>query len=136
MDLEDLDDAAWLVSDPWEREIRELLDEMDAGIDTIVVEGPRDTAALRGGGVTSPIAECARCQNLHRFTDRLDDDQIAILTDFDEHGRHLNGRLRELLPDRHVESRWRRDLGLLLTQRGRYDIESLNNVFGNNMRGI
>lgn len=131
MGIEDLDVVIppWLTADPWEREVRQLLVSMDREVDAIVVEGPNDTSALRAGGVETHIAECARCRNLDHFADELAGGPIAILTDFDDHGRRLNGRLRDLLPDHRVESRWRREVGLLLTQRGRYDIESLNNVF-------
>lgn len=119
----------WLATDPWERALRDLLERMDATIDTIVVEGPRDEAALRKAGVETAIHTCSHSAGLVRFARSLPGQHIAILTDYDEPGRRLNGRLRDLLPDGRVDPRWRRDLGLLLTQRGRYDIESLNNVF-------
>lgn len=131
MGVEELDDvlppSLWL--DPWEREILDILERMDESVDAVVVEGPNDTEALRRAGVETKILECTRCSRLYRVSDRLSWHSVAILTDFDEHGRHLNGRLRELLSDRDVELRWRRELGLVLTQRGRYDIESLQNVF-------
>ena len=116
-------------ADPWERAVREVLERMDAEVSTVVVEGPRDRAALRTAGVESPIRTCAQSDGLVPFAASLPDGPIAILTDYDTAGRQLNGRLRELVHDGRVESRWRRELGLLLTQRGRYDVESLNNVF-------
>lgn len=118
-------------ADPWERELGRLLEEMDRQVGAIIVEGRRDRDALRAAGVSSPIRSCGQCGGLVNFMETVDGDPIAILTDYDEHGRRLNGRFRDLLPGHRVDSRWRRDLGLLLTQRGRYDIESLNNVFGN-----
>lgn len=127
----DQDDLpVWIAGDPWERQIRELLDRMDREVDAVVVEGPNDKAALREGGVTVPVFECSSSSGLDTFARRLPGQTIVILTDYDTHGRRLNGQLRDLLSDARIESRWRRDLGLLLTKRGRYDIESLNNVFG------
>ncbi len=132
MDYGDLDERMpeTLAADPWERELRHLLDRMDERVGTVIVEGPRDQDGLRAAGVTAPIRACGNCEGLMSFVETIEGSPIAILTDFDDHGRHLNGRFRDLLPDHRVEPRWRRDLGLLLTQRGRYDIESLNNVFG------
>lgn len=115
--------------DPWEREVRELLRSMDRDVEAVIVEGPNDATALRTGGVTVPIHHCAMSTGIIEFATGISVEPLAILTDFDQAGRALNGQLRELIPPSQVESRWRRDLGLLLTQRGHYDIESLNNVF-------
>ena len=119
----------WLTGDPWERELRELLSRMDRSVNTIVVEGPNDRRGLRAGGVTTTIAECSTGSGIDTLSRKLTDEPIAILTDYDDHGRRLNGQLRDRLPDAAVEPQWRRDLGLLLTQRGRYDIEALRNIF-------
>lgn len=112
----------------WEREVRALIAEMDRTVATVVVEGKRDEQALRDLGVETPIVACARTAGLLEVSRSIDGEPIAILTDYDEHGRKLNGKLRDYLPDGRVESRWRRELGLLLTQRGHYDVESLNGI--------
>lgn len=129
--MDDLDDEipTRVLYDPWEQALHELLMEMDQRVDVIVVEGKRDREALRSAGIESPIKPCAHATTLDRCISELEGESIAILTDFDEHGKRLNGRFRDRLPDDRVEPRWRRELGLILTQRGRYDIESLNNIF-------
>lgn len=119
----------WLSGDPWERDVRKLLARMNRRVETVIVEGPNDRAALRTAGVDARIRTCSQTDGLVDFAASLEGAPIAILTDYDDPGRRLNGRLRHLLPDGRVDPCWRRDLGLLLTQRGRYDIESLNNVF-------
>lgn len=116
-------------TDPWEREVRSLLRDMDRDVEAVIVEGPNDCSALRAGGVTVPIYECATSAGIVDFAAGITASPVVILTDFDHEGRALNGQLRDLLRPAQVASRWRRDLGLLLTQRGHYDIESLNNVF-------
>lgn len=112
----------------WEREIRAVLAEMDRTVTVVIVEGKRDRCALERLGVETPILTCAQSAGLLAFAQSIDGGPVAILTDFDDHGRRLNGQLREYLPDAHVEVRWRRTLGLLLTQRGHYDIEALNGI--------
>lgn len=124
----------WLSGDPWERELRELLERMDRSVEAVIVEGTNDRKALQNGGVASRIHTCSQTSGLDAFATCLSARSIAILTDYDDPGRRLNAKLREYIPDRHVEPRWRRDLGLLLTKRGRYDIESLNNVFESTLR--
>lgn len=119
----------WLANDPWERELWEVLRRMDRAVEAVIVEGPNDRQALRTGGVTVSIHECSSGSGVDGCCRSITDGPVAILTDYDDHGRRLNGELRDRLPDAVVEPRWRRDLGLLLTQRGRYDVESLNNVF-------
>lgn len=115
--------------DPWARELHRTFTAMDRAVDRIVVEGGRDRAGLRACGVRSPISECATGGELYGFSRELDGTAVVLLTDYDTHGRHLNGRLRDLLSASRVVPRWRREVGLLLTQRGHYEIEALNNVF-------
>ncbi len=122
-------DLDWLHPDPWVRSIRELVTDMDATVPTVVVEGKRDRQGLERAGYTGTVRQCSDASGIVPFADSLEGTPVAILTDYDGAGRQLNGRLRELLPARRVDPYWRRELGLLLTQRGRYDIEALNNVF-------
>ena len=119
----------WLAGDPWERKLRELLVRMDRSVEVVIVEGPNDRSALRSGGVTVDIHECSTGRGVAGCARTITGGPVAILTDYDDHGRRLNGELRDLLPDAAVAPHWRQELGLLLTSRGRYDIESLNNVF-------
>lgn len=116
-------------ADAWERELRELLAAMDRAVGAVIVEGPNDEAALRAAGITAPIYQCSTATGLYAMSAAITESPIVILTDYDDAGRSLNGRLRKLLPEADVAPNWRRDFGLLLTQKGRYDVESLNNVF-------
>lgn len=126
----DPNDLPFTVSgDPWSTAIRDFIAEMDRSVAVAIVEGERDRMGLERAGFTGEIRECATAQGLRPFAASIEGDPIAILTDYDSPGRDLNGKLRDLLPDRRVDAYWRRELGLLLTKRGHYDIEALNNVF-------
>lgn len=110
--------------------VQELVADMDQDVDAVIVEGPRDREALERAGFTQRIYTCSETNGLIGFARSVSDEgSIAILTDFDEEGKKLNGRLRELIPGSHIQSIWRKKLGRVMTEHGRRDIESLNNVF-------
>jgi 5S rRNA maturation endonuclease (ribonuclease M5) len=111
-------------------DVQQLVQKMNRDVDAVIVEGPNDREALKSAGVTRPIHTCSDTNGIVGFARSMAaEGTVAILTDFDEAGKRLNGRLRELLPGRKVRSIWRQKLGKLLTEHGRRDIESLNNVF-------
>lgn len=110
-------------------DVKQLVREMDRDVDAVIVEGQNDRAALQRAGCTTPIYTCSQTNGLVGFARDIADGRIAILTDFDEEGKRLNGRLRDLLPGKHVRPIWRQKFGKVLTASGRRDIESLNNVF-------
>ena len=121
--------------DPWVQSVHTLIREMDQSVEIVIVEGKRDQAGLEAAGYTGSIIQCSNTAGIVPFAHQLDEEPIAILTDYDPAGRELNGKLRELIPARKVDAYWRRELGLLLTQRGRYEIEALNNIFGSSTLG-
>lgn len=110
-------------------ELRRLVKRMQQDVDAVVVEGPRDREALRSAGFEKPVRLCVTADGLVAFARSISEDRVAILTDFDTEGKKLNGRLRDLLAGKRVCTIWRKEFGKLLTERGRRDIESLNNLF-------
>lgn len=110
--------------------VEQLVAEMNGDVDAAVVEGRNDKKALERAGFAHTIYTCSQTNGMVDFARTVaEEDSVAILTDFDAEGKRLNGRLRDLLPGSHVRPIWRKKLGKLLTEHGRRDIESLNNVF-------
>lgn len=113
-----------------ETEVRALVEKMERDVDAVIVEGRRDKDALRAAGFTNTIHTCSDANGLVNFARAIPlDETVTILTDFDQEGKRLNGRLRDLIPGSQVRPIWRKKIGKLLTEHGRRDIESLNNVF-------
>lgn len=132
----DLDIPASIARDPWVRELHDLVSGLNETVDGVIVEGPNDVEALRRIGVDVPIHTCAQTDGLVAFASSLRGKDLAILTDYDQAGKELNGRLRDLLGDGQVDPTWRRAFGLVLTQEGHYEIESLNRAVPERRRGI
>ncbi len=110
--------------------VQQLVAEMDRDVDAAIVEGRNDRKALERAGFTSTIHTCTDTDGLIGFARNVSTEgSVVILTDFDEEGKALNGRLRDLIPDRSLHPIWRKKLGKLMTEHGRRDIESLNNLF-------
>lgn len=111
-------------------DVRQLTADMDADVNTVVVEGRNDKVAMERAGFTGTIYTCSETNGLVGFARTVaQEESVTILTDFDAEGKQLNGRLRDLLPDSMVRPVWRKKFGKLLTRHGRRDIESLNNLF-------
>ncbi len=115
--------------------VQDLVTDMNRDVDAAVVEGQRDREALQKAGFTQPIYTCSQSNGLPAFARTVTEaGTVVILTDFDQEGKTLNGRLRDLIPGSHVQPIWRKKLGKLMTEHGRRDIESLNNVFSDRSR--
>lgn len=110
-------------------DIMGVVDQMNAELDAVIVEGERDRRAVRAAGFEGRILTFSESAGVHPFLETVEGLRVTILTDYDREGRRINARLRTHLSDRYVEPRWRRELGRLLTQQGRYDVESMNNLF-------
>lgn len=112
------------------RDVRALIVEMEAAVDAVIVEGGHDREALERAGFSKPIYTCSETDGFVGFAKDVarQHDRIAILTDFDAEGKELNKELQEYIPGRKNERRWRKELGKLLTEHGRRDIESINNL--------
>lgn len=109
--------------------IEDVVTAMDRDVDAVIVEGKRDETALRRAGFTGDVYTCSTADGLIHLARELPHDvDVAILTDFDQEGRSMHGRLRDAIPGRNVQGVWRKKLQRLLTADGRRDIEALNNV--------
>jgi uncharacterized protein YunC (DUF1805 family)/5S rRNA maturation endonuclease (ribonuclease M5) len=102
-------------------------------VDTVIVEGPRDVAALRRLGYKERLDVCSRV--LVSDADLVESiakevSSVVILTDFDEEGRKLNRSFKALMERRgiKVESGLRRQFGRMTAALGVYAIENLDNV--------
>lgn len=115
--------------EPWVLELEGIIRRMNVEIDTAIVEGPRDESGLRHAGFESTVKKVGTATNLLTFVDSIDANSIVILTDYDREGKRINAMLREHLPESRCNIQYRRDIGRVLTKHGRYDIESLNNIF-------
>lgn len=100
---------------------------MNRDLDGAVVEGYMDRVALRKLGFEKDIFESAErsvediAEDLERSVDRL-----AILTDFDQHGKKANRELRHELQGRvDVIGASRKEFGAEMTSEGRMDLEDV-----------
>ena len=67
----------------------------------IIVEGKRDSAALKKIGVSGKVLEFHRFQGLRRFTDLVSNyKSIILLLDRDRKGRYLTAKIIEQLERR------------------------------------
>lgn len=120
--------------DVW-RDLLSLLGEINRLVDAIIVEGQRDSEALRTMGLTKPIYRSSTPERSHSdLVEELAENhsRVVILTDFDEEGRDLNRRLSYLLEHRglRVEKSYRRSVGRLLRELKITTIESLRKLKG------
>jgi 5S rRNA maturation endonuclease (ribonuclease M5) len=114
-------------------EMKELLSEICALVDVVVVEGQRDVESLRRLGYSGEIVTCAATgvNDYDLMTEvSAKYGSVLILTDFDQEGVTLNLRFAEILEheDVRVEKRLRRMVGRLTASLGIYAIESLDNI--------
>lgn len=112
------------------RALADLVREMAAEVDAVVVEGLRDREALRGLGFSGPILLASgNGRNRADFIDSIGERHriVALLTDFDREGRALAARLRGRLERSgvRVAPEWRSRLGELLRGTGRKTVEEL-----------
>lgn len=115
---------------PLKQEVAELIASMGEDVDAVVVEGGNDRDALRRAGFDGVIETCSETEGFVAFAKRVarSYDRVAILTDYDAEGKELNRKLQEYLPESQNRKRWRRELGKILTDHGRRDIESITNI--------
>ncbi len=118
-------------------ELRRALTELFAGmageVDAVVVEGPRDRAALRALGYSGPVLLASgNGMNWANFVDSIEERYrtVALLTDFDGEGRALAARLRGRLERSgvRVAPEWRNRLRELLDGTGCRTVEGLKRL--------
>ena len=115
------------------KEMEALLVELPTLVDTVLVEGPRDTEALRSMGYVGVIEVLSRTGvNDFDLSDELASkySQILLLLDFDEEGLNLNNHFTQLLERKgmKVEYGLRKEFSRLMAEIGVYAIESLDNI--------
>jgi 5S rRNA maturation endonuclease (ribonuclease M5) len=87
-----------------EQEIEDLknfVTSLNSKIDsTVIVEGKRDSAALKSIGVSRKILEFHRFGGLNKFVDSVSDSKLIILLDGDRKGRYLTAKIIQQLERR------------------------------------
>lgn len=111
--------------------LEKTVEKIDRDVDSIIVEGYSDKKALQKLGFTGRIFLSAE-----RAVDDLVEDverpneTVAILTDFDTHGKEQNKKLSHELQKRmNVDFAARREFGKVLTSQGRHDVEDVRPLF-------
>lgn len=113
------------------KELESLTQKLNRDLDAIVVEGFSDRRAMRKLGFEGKIFESAE-RDLELLTEDIERgaDRVAVLTDFDSHGKEENRKLRQLLQDKvDVMSSARKEFGKQLTSEGRMAIEDVRPLF-------
>ena len=113
--------------------LTKLLTELASNVDLILVEGPRDVAALRTMMYSGDVATCSRFRvNDAELAEMIAADyrSVLVLTDFDQEGSELNAKLSELLEHMGVvvERGFRADVGRIMAVLGVREVEALDNV--------
>jgi 5S rRNA maturation endonuclease (ribonuclease M5) len=87
-----------------EQEIEDLKNfvvSLNSKIDsTVIVEGKRDSEALKRIGVSRKILEFHRFRGLNKFVDSVSDSKLIILFDGDRKGRYLTAKIVQQLERR------------------------------------
>jgi len=87
-----------------EKEIQDLKNfvvSLNSKVDsTVIVEGKRDSEALKRIGVSGKILEFHRFRGLSKFVDSVSDSNLIILLDGDRKGRYLTAKIIQQLERR------------------------------------
>ena len=113
------------------KNLERIVQRIDRDAEAVVVEGFSDRKALRNLGFTGRIFESAE-RNLELLAEDIgrSTETVAILTDFDSHGKEQNNRLRHLLQeDADVLVSAREQFGSQLTSEGRMAVEDVRPLF-------
>jgi 5S rRNA maturation endonuclease (ribonuclease M5) len=109
----------------------EVTDKLDRDLDAVIVEGFCDKQVMRKLGFEGKIFLSAQ-RKLELLAEDVERgaEKIAILTDFDTHGKEENRKLRQLLQDKvDVFNSAREEFGSQLTSTGRRTIEDIEPLF-------
>lgn len=112
--------------------LSEIISNMNSDIDVALVEGKRDRKALRSLGFYKPIINCSSLTGeevVEKLID-LEAKYIALLTDFDSHGRGLFKGLTETIERRgiRIKSLYRKKIKEVLDEKNMKTIEAMNNL--------
>lgn len=93
---------------------------------TVIVEGKRDSEALKRIGVSRKILEFHRFRGLSKFVDSVSDSNLIILLDGDRKGRYLTSKIIEQLERRtRIDLSFKRKLASITKGKVRF-IEELS----------
>lgn len=113
------------------KKLEELVERIERNVDSVIVEGFSDKLVIQELGFEGKIFLSAE-----RATDDLIEDvsraseRVAVLTDFDEHGKQQNREIaRELEKEVDVIRSLREEFGSQLTSTGRHAIEDIKPLF-------
>ncbi|MFB6265780.1 MAG: hypothetical protein ABEI07_01720 [Candidatus Nanohaloarchaea archaeon] len=113
------------------KRLEQLARKLDRDVDAIVVEGYSDRRIMRKLGYSGKIFQSAE-----REIDDLREDvsrgsrRVAVLTDFDEHGKKQNREIsRALEKEVDVIRASRKEFGTQLTSKGRQAVEDIAPLF-------
>lgn len=113
------------------KELEEVVEKIDRDVDSVIVEGFSDKYYIKQLGFTGKVFLSAE-----RSTDDLAEDvergsdKVAILTDFDSHGKQQNREILQELQGRvDVINTARKDFGAQLTSTGRMAVEDVKPLF-------
>jgi 5S rRNA maturation endonuclease (ribonuclease M5) len=113
-------------------ELEKIIEKMDSAVDAALVEGRRDRKALRKMGFTKPVIDCSSlaggeaAEKLMELGAR----NVAMLTDYDFHGRSLCRDLTRALQMRgiRIKSLYRKKIKETFAERNMKTIESMNKL--------
>ena len=113
------------------KELEAIVEKLDRDLDAIVVEGYGDKEVMRKLGFTGKIFLSAERKNELLAEDiGRGSEKVGILTDFDEHGKEENRKLRQLLQQKvDIVYSARQEFGKKLTSKGRRTIEEIKPLF-------
>ncbi|MCE5193842.1 MAG: hypothetical protein LLF28_00035 [Nitrospiraceae bacterium] len=108
------------------REVFEILFDINKNV-PVIVEGKRDSAALRELGLTGEILTLHKGKSLYEFCQDISERfrKVVLLLDWDERGESLNKALCELLNGQWEEYSSFRELIKILCQKDIQDIEGI-----------
>lgn len=113
------------------RQLVELVSDIEKNVDAVIVEGFSDRLVLKKLGFGKPVFQSAE----RTVEDLVEDvsrrcDKVAVLTDFDEHGKERGRKIsRELEKEIDVLRSVRESFGKQLTGEGRRAVEDVMPLF-------
>ena len=113
------------------KELEQVTKKLDRDVDSIIVEGFADKKVMKKLGFEGRIFLSAErtLEDLAEDVERSSR-KVAILTDFDDHGKEENRKILQELQDKvDVINASRREFGAQLTSTGRRTIEDAAPLF-------
>lgn len=113
------------------KKLEEVTDKLDRDVDSVIVEGISDKKVMEKLGFDGRIFLSAErtVEDLAEDVSRASE-RVAILTDFDSHGKQQNREILQELQDKvDVINASRKEFGAQLTSTGRQAVEDAAPLF-------